>query len=647
MSNANRLFACGLALLTGMLQAEEREHVFSGPQVGERLVKFKARGVLGELAGEELDLVTKADGKPIVLIFVHELTRPSGAVTRTVMDYAIKNSKSGLTSGVIFLSDDATATEERIKRASHALPKVPVGISVDGGEGPGAYGLNRKMTLTVLVGNENKVTANFAIVQPSLQADAPKIGRAIALTLGKDEAPTLEQMGAGRQYAGSNPRMKQDENLAPLLRAVIQKTATEQQVEKAAAAVAAYIAKNEEARKQVAEIANQIIKAGKLGNYGTPKAQEYLTKWAHNPAPVSPSAEWKKHVVYEGASCATAVAGEFSGDKLPDVICNAGGKTRLLVAPSWEEVIISGEENLGMIHSEAMDVDDDGDMDFIGTSYQPGLIQWLEQPKDPLKQRWQARLIDDQVNGIHGLLIGDVDVDGKTDLLANSAQPDGPFAQSLVWYRVPKDVRSAKNWDRFVFAKGDAPGLSHYLGVGDVNGDGRPDAASAAKGGPQDTSGKGNWFAWWEAPEDPTQSWTKHIIADDQPGATNIHPTDVNGDDKMDFIASRGHDKGVVWFEAPDWKEHVIHETLFGPHCLLVTDLDGDGDIDAATCAKDDKLAVWFENDGKGKFASHIVGRDQAAYDIRAYDMDLDGDLDLLVAGQQSANVVWYENPLK
>ena len=59
-----------------------------------------------------------------------------------------------------------------------------------------------------------------------------------------------------------------------------------------------------------------------------------------------------------------------------------------------------------------------------------------------------------------------------------------------------------------------------------------------------------------------------------------------------------------------------------------------------------DKLA-WFENDGRGNFTTHIIGTDQAAYDIRAVDMDRDGDLDLLIAGQASKNVVWCENPHK
>ncbi|MBM83280.1 MAG: hypothetical protein CMJ78_22190, partial [Planctomycetaceae bacterium] len=261
--------------------------------------------------------------------------------------------------------------------------------------------------------------------------------------------------------------------------------------------------------------------------------------------------------------------------------------------------------------------------------------------------RWKYHLIDDKVNGIHGLLKGDVDKDGQFDLLANSAQPLDPYPDSLAWLKPPQNPRKADRWHRYIFANKDAPGLSHYLGFGDVNGDGRPDASSAAKGGPQAIPGTGEWFAWWEAPADPRKPWEKHLLADKQPGATNIMPADVNGDGKVDFIASRGHGRGVIWFENPNWKIHAIHKTLKEPHCLTVTDMDGDGDIDAATCAYGDEICAWFENDGKGQFKTHIVGTEQQAYDIRSVDMDKDGDLDLLVAGRGTKNVVWYESPIK
>lgn len=364
------------------------------------------------------------------------------------------------------------------------------------------------------------------------------------------------------------------------------------------------------------------------------------------PAIAQDNTEWKKHIVHDGIHTVTAVGGDYSGDGLPDVISNSGGKTRLFVAPDWREIILDETPGYDCIHSESFDVDDDGDLDFIGARYSPGLIFWLEQPDKPLEQPWKLRVLDDQLDGIHGLLKGDVDLDGKFDLIANSGQPKGPLHNSVGWLRVPDDPRKVAQWDRFIPALHDAPGLSHYMGIGDVNGDGRPDIASAAKGGPQAEPGTGEWFAWWEAPADPRKNgWKKHLIADNQPGATNIHPADVNGDGQVDFIASRGHGEGVIWFEAPDWTLHVIHPTLMEPHCLAVVDMDGDGDVDAATCVYGDKVAAWFENDGKGKFTTHVVGTDQAAYDLRAFDMDTDGDLDLLIAGQASENVVWFENP--
>ncbi len=356
-------------------------------------------------------------------------------------------------------------------------------------------------------------------------------------------------------------------------------------------------------------------------------------------------ADWKKHQVHEGFHTNTAIAGDFSGDGLPDIISNSDNKTRLFVAPDWKEILLDETQGHNFIHSEAFDIDGDGDLDYIGARYQPGLLAWLEQPDQPLSQPWPLRIISTELNGIHGVLRGDVDQDGKLDLIANSAQPvNTPHPQSLAWLSVPDDPKTADSWPVHIVAKNDAPGLTHYMGLGDVNGDGRPDIATGAKGRPSPT---GNYFAWWEAGEDPRGVWTKHLIAEAQLGATNIHPRDVNGDGKTDFIASRGHGKGILWFEAPNWELHGIHPSLKEPHALIALDMDGDGDTDAATCAFGAKEAWWFENDGKGHFTNHRVATDQEAYDIRALDMDQDGDLDLIIGGRASKNVAWYENPAK
>lgn len=357
---------------------------------------------------------------------------------------------------------------------------------------------------------------------------------------------------------------------------------------------------------------------------------------------------WPRHVVFSGRHVNTAVAADFTGDGRADILANSGGQTRLFLAPEWREVVVADDPDHQFIHSEVLDVDGDGDPDYLGARYDPGLIVWLENPGGDGAASWRPRLVDDAVHGIHGLLVSDVDGDGRVDLIANSAQPKGEFPESVVWYRVPPRAQQAGRWPRFIAADRDAPGLTHYLGCGDVNGDGRADLMTAAKGGPMAPEGTGDWFAWWEAPPDPTtRGWAKHLLARGEAGATNILPGDVNGDGVADFVCSRGHGVGLVWFEGPRGLPHPLDDVLEGPHCLALADLDGDGDLDAATCAKDSRLVVWFENDGRGRFTQHVVGADQAAYDLRAVDLDGDGDLDLLLAGQTSQNVVWYENPLR
>jgi hypothetical protein len=358
--------------------------------------------------------------------------------------------------------------------------------------------------------------------------------------------------------------------------------------------------------------------------------------------------EWVRHVIAEGFSAQTAVAADFTGDGRLDVITGDitpnRERTILYVAPDWKPVVL--HTGIRTIHGAVIDVDGNGKPDFVGARYHPGLVYWLERPADPLHDPWPYHLVDDAAqggaDGVHGLCASDIDGDGKIDLAASSGQPKGALADSLVWFRIPPQPRTAAHWERYVVADHDAPGLSHYVALSDVNGDGRLDLAAAAKDSPG-----GNWFAWWEQGSDPRKPWKKHPIATGQFGATNILIADLNGDGKVDFVASRGHGVGLTWYEGPNLTPHDIDTELKGPHSLAVADLNGDGKPDVVTVAKDSRVVAWFENDGKGRFKKHEISGNQSSYDIRLVDMDGDGDFDLLVAGFESNNVVWYENRIR
>ena len=372
---------------------------------------------------------------------------------------------------------------------------------------------------------------------------------------------------------------------------------------------------------------------------------------------------WMKHVVEKGnadaqtAASAThntfadvnaVVANDFDKDGSIDIMASFDGKVVLYKGPQWEKRVVLPKmppdktgriAKRGCIHGTLLDVDRDGDMDFIGSNR---MLFWLECPDKPFADDWVCRMINLEVNGAHCVITADVDRNGEADLIANSwrDKSESTIPNSITWLKTPPDPRDGKLWSPNIFAKNDAPGRNHYMGFGDVNKDGRGDIACGAP--------EGGWFAWWEQPLDPTTPWKKHLLSENDPGATNILPLDLNGDGKLDFLASRGHEKGVLWFKAPDFTKLEIDKTLDKPHCLAAADLDGDGDIDFASCSSSlDGVAAWYENDGKGQFKRHVLDKNQSSYDIRLVDLDSDEDLDVLIGGHSSHNVVWYENPLK
>ncbi len=272
-------------LLAGVALAEEP--LFSGPQPGEPLPPLAAQQAFGE--AKKVDALADTGDAPLLIVFVHQVTRPSIGLTRLLMEYAATKADAGLQSRLVFLTDDVTDAAAMLSRARHALPRgsEPL-ISTDGIEGPGAYGLNRKMTLTVLVADKGVVTANFPLVQPSVQADAPRIGHAIVQALGGSDAPTLEAMGyrepaMAMRAAGQSP--ERDAEYRRLMAPVIQKSASPEEVDAAAGAVEAFAAEHPWFRQRVHTASRMITQGPRLSDYGTPEAQAYLKKWAAELAP--------------------------------------------------------------------------------------------------------------------------------------------------------------------------------------------------------------------------------------------------------------------------------------------------------------------------------------------------------------------------
>ncbi|MBT6847860.1 MAG: hypothetical protein HOA14_10645 [Planctomycetaceae bacterium] len=257
-----------------LLAQDEVQQVFSGPQPGESMEAFDVQYAFGDAAGMTMQPLKEAGDKPTLLIFNHKLTRPAIGLTRVLTKFAEQHQKI-LYTNMIFLTDDVTATQQRLTAARRALPsKTHVTIAPQGIEGPGAYGLNRKVTLTIVFGDEQKVISNTALIEPSVQADALKIITHIAKAL-KVKVPTLAELNAQPRMAASG-----EIDARALLGPVLNKEATEAEVNIAAKKIEAEFTKKPNVATQIGRIAQRIIDSGQLENYGTKRAQFYLFKWA-------------------------------------------------------------------------------------------------------------------------------------------------------------------------------------------------------------------------------------------------------------------------------------------------------------------------------------------------------------------------------
>jgi hypothetical protein len=281
-------FLCA-GLMTVALHSAET--IFSGPQPGEKVTPFKVNAIRGAGAGTERDPITAHQGAATALVFVHGVERSLVPLLRAVDTYGASNA-TRLRTEIIFLNADRLAGEQRTKAAANSLRlQSPVGLSPDGAEGPGNYGLNKDCLMTIVAARNNVVVTNFALVQPGI-ADAPRVIAALAKLIGDTNPPSAEVLlasgnpgrmdGAGMRpgrpgdtnattaRAGKDPfpgAVPTDAKLQGLLRRFIRPTNDNATVDAVLAEVKQHIGTDPELRKQAADGWTRVLHFG--DRYGT------------------------------------------------------------------------------------------------------------------------------------------------------------------------------------------------------------------------------------------------------------------------------------------------------------------------------------------------------------------------------------------
>ncbi len=253
------------------------------------------------------------------------------------------------------------------------------------------------------------------------------------------------------------------------------------------------------------------------------------------------------------------------------------------------------------------DINDDGKPDFVGHSN--GVYGYASADWDNPYDAWTFhRISAEPCANTHGIGAGDVNNDGRTDLIIK----DG-------WHEQPASLNGDPEWEFHPFnfvapISGCSQGPAQLYAY-DVNGDGRNDVITAI-------NAHGWGLAWFENKDDGNGGITfeKHTIMGtpeeiDTYGAAFSQPhgvslADIDGDGLLDILA------GKRW---------MVHGS-------------GNQDPDATG----DPVVYWFqlqrEEDGSASYIPHLIDNKSGIGVSVAYaDVNDDGFMDVMAGGKYGA----------
>jgi hypothetical protein len=274
-------------------------------------------------------------------------------------------------------------------------------------------------------------------------------------------------------------------------------------------------------------------------------------------------------------------------------------------------------------------------------------------------------LLNDSI-GSHAVALSDLDGDGDLDSFLANGGDDAGFGDS-VW--VNQGGAQGGQAGKYL-ANGQQLGWgnSQSVALGDLDGDGDPDAVVGSAGGFQIYLNGGGRQA---GPAGSFVAFKRFEKPDGVSGVLNVRLGDLNGDGHLDvyaaaccggMLSSNGADQFIpsynqVWLNDGNAIFSISEQlpAIQGSQAVALGDLDGDGDSDVFVAndyavidaqgdlERNQPDRVWL-NDGAGHFSDS--GQRLGEFPSTAValgDLDGDGDPDAFVATRGSA-LVWLNN---
>jgi len=305
--------------------------------------------------------------------------------------------------------------------------------------------------------------------------------------------------------------------------------------------------------------------------------------------------------------------------------------------------ILVNEDFINMSDMHLVDLDGDEDIDIVLASHYPDVLAWIRNEGNSVFSA--PIVIDDVIQNPNSIDVGDIDLDGKLDILIEtdySVIEGVGEARAIVWYRNIDGLGNFSSANK-ILVNGPEDKMTKLT---DIDGDGDLDVICAMEG----------LGLRWIENLIPGFFWNIPIdIMEDSQTISVLDVGDIDGDGDIDVVYSdRNADaifisinrNGVGSFD----KEEIIYEK--SSDGLKLEDMDNDGDLDIVALIEvddvyDEQNIVYIEQ-VNGSFESDAIMVNESvlsdARNMILVDIDDDGDIDVMSASRRDDKLAWYEN---